>query len=86
MELGVAGEEAILVNFGKKIFWQGDFCLMLDRLWGIGLSLSSLRSLLLLDGEAPAEEFLDKGIDVTVGVPSPAARRRRCACGAKLPS
>ena len=65
LELDVAGEEAILVNFGRKIFWRGDFRLMLDRLWGIGLSLSSLRAL-LLEGTAPAEEFLDKGIDVSL--------------------
>jgi hypothetical protein len=84
MELAVAGEESILVNFGKKIFWQGDFRLMLDRLWGIGLSLSSLRSLLLA-GEAPAEEFLDRGIDVTVersgdgGAPATVRLRREGA-------
>ena len=65
LELDVAGEEAILVNFGRKTFWRGDFRLMLDRLWGIGLSLASLRSLLLA-GAAPAEEFLDRGIDVTM--------------------
>jgi hypothetical protein len=81
LELAVAGEEAILVNFGKKIFWQGDFRLMLDRLWGIGVSLSSLRSLLLA-GEAPAEEFLDRGIDVTMersgdGVAPATVRLRR---------
>ena len=65
MELAVAGEEAVLVNFGSKTFWRGDFRLMLDRLWGIGLTLSALRSL-LLDGEAPAAEFLDMGIDVAL--------------------
>jgi hypothetical protein len=84
LELDVAGEEAILVNFGRKIFWRGGFRLMLDRLWGIGLSLSSLRSL-LLDGAAPAEEFLDQGIDVTVersgagGAPATVRLRREGA-------
>lgn len=86
LELDVAGEEAVLVNFGRKTFWRGDFRLMLDRLWGISLSLSSLRSLLLA-GEAPAEEFLDKGIDVALeragdgGAPATVRLRR---AGAEL--
>ncbi len=81
LELDVTGEEAILVNFGRKTFWRGDFSLMLDRLWGIGLSLSSLRSLLPGTGPAPAAEFLDKGIDVSLeraaGGGAPAAVRLR---------
>jgi hypothetical protein len=86
LELDVAGEEAVLVNFGKKTFWRGDFSLMLDRLWGIGLTLSALRSLLLA-GEAPAAEFLKKGIVVSLeraggnGAPSTAYLQRN---GAKL--
>jgi len=85
LELNVAGEEAILVNFGRKTFWQGDFRLMLDRLWGIGLSLAALRALLLA-GEAPAEEFLDEGIDAALepaGGGAPATVRLRRA-GAEL--
>jgi len=81
MELDVAGEEAVLVNFRSKTFWRGDFRLMLDRLWGIGLTLSALRSL-LLDGAAPAAEFLEQGIAVLLersagtGAPSTVRLRR----------
>ncbi len=65
LELAVAGEEAVLVNFGNKTYWRGDFSSMLDRLWGIGVNLSALRSLLLV-GAAPAAEFLEKGIAVSI--------------------
>ena len=65
LELDVAGEEAVLVNFAKKSFWRGDFSSMLDRLWGIGVNLSALHSLLLA-GAAPAAEFLEKGIAVAI--------------------
>ena len=65
LELDVAGEEAVLVNFAKKTYWRGDFCTMLDRLWGIGVNLAALRSL-LLSGAAPATEFLEKGIAVAI--------------------
>ena len=65
LELDVAGEEAVLVNFGNKTYWRGDFSLMLDRVWGIGVNLSALRALLLA-GTAPAEEFLKKGIAVAI--------------------
>jgi len=65
LELDVAGEEAVLVNFANRTYWRGDFSSMLDRLWGIGVSLSALRSLLLA-GAAPATEFLEKGITVAI--------------------
>ncbi len=65
LELDVAGEEAVLVNFANKTYWRGDFSSMLDRLWGIGVSLSALRPL-LLSGAAPATEFLEKGITVAI--------------------
>ena len=65
LELDVAGEEAVLVNFANKTYWRGDFSSMLDRLWGIGVSLSALRPL-LLEGVAPTTEFLEKGISVAI--------------------
>ena len=65
VELDVADEEAVLVNFSKKSFWRGDFSYLLDRLWGIGLPLAELRSLLDV-GEAPPAGFAEKGIVATV--------------------
>jgi hypothetical protein len=65
LELDVAGEDAVLVNFANKTYWRGDFSSMLDRLWGIGVNLAALRSL-LLEGAAPATDFLEKGIAVSI--------------------
>ncbi len=65
LELDVAGEEAVLVNFGKKSYWRGDFSHLLDRVWGIGMNLAALRQLLLV-GATPAAEFLEKGIAVSI--------------------
>lgn len=65
LELAVAGEDAVLVNFGKKACWRGEFNGLLERLWGIDLTLSALQTL-LIDGDAPAGEFLEKGIAVSL--------------------
>jgi hypothetical protein len=65
MELDVTDEEAVLVNFGKKAFWRGDFSRLLERMWGIALSHSDLKSLLADDGTMPAG-FAEKGIKVTL--------------------
>ncbi len=65
LELDVAGEDALLINFAKKSFWKGDFSLLLDRLWGIGLPLAELRSLLDA-GEMPRDGFAEKGISAAV--------------------
>jgi Outer membrane lipoprotein LolB len=65
LELDVAGEEAVLVNFSKKAFWRGDFSLLLDRLWGIGLPLAELRSLLDA-GLVPRDGFAEQGIAATI--------------------
>lgn len=84
LELDVAGETGVLVNFSRKSFWQGDFADLLERLWGIGLTLSSLKSL-LLEGEAPAAEFAAKGIAVLLersggtGAPATVQLRRGSA-------
>jgi hypothetical protein len=64
MELDVSAEEAVLVNFGKKSFWRGDFSRLLDRIWGIALSHSDLKSLLAGNGVIPPG-FAEKGIAVT---------------------
>lgn len=65
LELDVAGEEAVLVDHGKKAFWRGDFSELLDRMWGIALSLSDLKSLLAENGTMPAG-LAGKGIAVTL--------------------
>ncbi|MCU0236858.1 MAG: hypothetical protein MUC72_07215 [Acidobacteria bacterium] len=71
LELDVAGEQAVLVNFSKKAYWQGDFAGLLERLWGIGLTLSELKSLLLA-GAAPPAEFAGRGIAVLMERPGDA--------------
>jgi hypothetical protein len=84
LELNVAGEEAVLVNFSKKVFWKGDFSLLLDRLWGIGLPLAELRSLLDA-GLVPRGGFEEKGIaadverDALSGAPRSVRLRRGAA-------
>lgn len=65
MELDVAAEEAVLVDHGKKAFWRGDFCELLDRMWGIALTLSDLKSLLAENGTMP-DGLAGKGIAVTM--------------------
>lgn len=61
LELDVVGEEALLLNFSEKTYWRGDFSQLLDRLWGIGVTLAELKSLLLA-GEAPRARLAEKGI------------------------
>ena len=63
LELDASGENATLVNFGKKIFWQGDFAVLLDRLWGIELGLAPLKAL-VAEGIVPEAEFAAQGIAV----------------------
>jgi hypothetical protein len=65
LELDVAGEEAVLVNFSRKTFWRGDFSGLLERMWGIDLTLSELRSL-LVEGVVPQAAFTGKGIAVAL--------------------
>jgi len=65
LELDVVGEDAVLVNFSKKIFWKGDFSLLLDRLWGIGLPLAELRSL-LDDGVVPPAGFAEEEVTAAI--------------------
>jgi hypothetical protein len=61
LELDVAGEEARLLNFGARSYWRGDFSRLLDRLWGIKLTLAELKSL-LLDPGAPPPRLAEAGI------------------------
>ena len=65
LELDVAGEAALLVNFEKKSFWRGDFSRLLDRMWGVDLTLSALKGL-LARSEAPEAEFAGRGIAVAL--------------------
>ncbi|HEX7503596.1 MAG TPA: lipoprotein insertase outer membrane protein LolB, partial [Acidobacteriota bacterium] len=65
MELDVAAEDALLVNHDKKAFWRGDFSGLLDRMWGIALTHSDLKSLLAENGTLPAG-LAGKGIAVAL--------------------
>ncbi len=79
LELDVAGEDAVLVNFAKKTYWRGEFDGLLERLWGIDLTLAALQTL-LIDGVAPPGVFLEKGIAVSLergGDGAPAVVRLR---------
>lgn len=79
LELSVAGEEALLVNFSARNYWQGDFALLLGRLWGIALPLAELKAL-LLDGRVPPA-LAARGIEVELqgdpGAPPHRVRLRR---------
>jgi hypothetical protein len=63
LELDVAGESALLLRPGKKLYWRGDFSTLLDRLWGIDLTLEDLK-LLVVDGVIPEAKTKEKGIAV----------------------
>lgn len=76
LELDVEGEAAVLVNFSKKNFWRGDFCQMLDRLWGIGLALRELKEL-LVEGVVPQALFAARGIEAVVEPGGKAVRLTR---------
>jgi hypothetical protein len=65
MELDTDGELALLINFDKKIFWRGDFSFLLNRLWGIDLTLQELK-LLLIQGLVPQEKIKGKGIVISL--------------------
>jgi len=65
LELDVAGEDAVLVNFARKEYWRGDFRVLLERMWGVDMSLSTLKSLVLA-GDVPQDEFAAKGIEAAV--------------------
>jgi hypothetical protein len=75
LELDVAGEIALLLRPGKKLYWQGDFSLLLERLWGIQLNLGELKRL-ILDGVIPAGDTIGKDIkiDLQTGPESPSPR------------
>lgn len=64
LELAVDGEEAVLANFSAQTYWQGDFSLLLGRLWGIELPLAELKAL-LLDGRVPPS-LAARGIEVAL--------------------
>jgi len=75
LELDVAGETAWLLRPGKKLFWRGDFSRLLDRLWGIELTMEELKKLLLV-GEVPQRKLDDNGmtIDLKTDPGNPAPR------------
>lgn len=65
LELNASGERATLVNFAKKAFWQGDFAVLLDRLWGIDLGLGQMKAL-VTEGIVPEAQFAAQGVAVQI--------------------
>jgi hypothetical protein len=65
LELDVAGEDAVLVNFSAKTFWKGDFSHLLDRIWGINLPLAAWRDL-LLSGKVSQSLLAENGIEASM--------------------
>jgi hypothetical protein len=63
LELDVAGETVLLLRPGKKLYWRGDFNTLLDRLWGIDLTLEELKQL-IVKGLIPEVKLKEKGIAV----------------------
>lgn len=63
LELDVKGETALLLRPGKKLYWRGDFSVLLDRLWGIELTMEELKKL-LLEGLIPEAKMKEKGIAI----------------------
>jgi hypothetical protein len=63
LELNVADETALLLRPGKKLYWRGDFNVLLKRLWGIDLTLEDLEQL-LIRGLIPEAKIKEKGIVV----------------------
>ena len=65
LELDAAGENALLINLKNKTYWQGDFSFLLNRLWGIDLSLEELKQL-LTKGLIPEAKIKEKGIVISL--------------------
>jgi len=63
LELDVAGETALLLRPGRLLYWRGEFNSLLDRLWGIDLSLEELKGL-VTDGRVPQEKALAVGMTI----------------------
>lgn len=61
LELDVAGETALLLRPGKKLYWRGDFSILLNRLWGIDLNLEELKQL-VVKGSIPEAKAKAKGM------------------------
>lgn len=75
LELDVAGETALLLHPGRALYWRGGFSDLLDRLWGIDLSLEELKRL-VSDGRIPREKAAALGISIELesGPEGPAPR------------
>ncbi len=65
LELAVAGEDAVLVNFSEKSYWKGDFSLLLERLWGISMPLAEWKELLLA-GKVSRSRLGENGIETSM--------------------
>ncbi|MEI6614366.1 MAG: lipoprotein insertase outer membrane protein LolB [Chrysiogenales bacterium] len=63
LELDVKGETALLLRPGRKQYWRGDFSFLLDRLWGIELTMEDLKQL-LIKGLIPEAKMKEKGIAI----------------------
>jgi len=65
LELDVANEISLLLRPSKKLYWRGDFSYLLNRLWGIDLTLEELKQL-LIKGLIPEAKIKEKGIVISL--------------------
>ncbi|MCX6556189.1 MAG: hypothetical protein NTW95_01965, partial [Candidatus Aminicenantes bacterium] len=63
LELDVNGENALLLHPGKKLFWRGRFSDLMDRLWGIDLTLDELKRI-VGEGLLPEGKIREQGIEI----------------------
>jgi len=61
LELDVAGESALLLRPGKRLYWKGDFSDLLGRLWGIDLTMDELKQI-IIKGLIPETKIKEKGM------------------------
>ena len=83
LELDVAGETAWLLRPGKKLFWRGDFSHLLDRLWGIELTLEELKGLVARRRDPGRKTDWKQGIEISTWRPSAG---RPCAANRAHPA
>jgi hypothetical protein len=52
LEIQCVGEEVTVLNHRRKRFWQGGFRQLLERMWGVSLTLAELRAI-VENGQLP---------------------------------
>jgi outer membrane biogenesis lipoprotein LolB len=75
LEMEVAGESALLLRPGRPFYWRGEFRSLLDRLWGIDLSLWELKGL-VSEGRIPRQKAEASGMSIELDI-DPASRAPR---------